>query len=206
MAADKFEHNLSLALVKLLQGPVYSDKRDLWNTVLTRRSAIRDYFKKIGLELFLDEAEGYGFLRSSENVEGGDDTDESQSQPLPRLIRRRPLAYDQTLLLVLLREALEHFDVGSTDDHRLVLSKQAIFDMITPYFPERTDQAKDFKRLDALMQKAIEMGVIKPLQSGPDVFEVRRIIKAIVQADILEEIKQQLGEHISAETTATGEA
>ncbi len=57
----------------------------------------------LGLELHIDEAEGYAFLRSVAEFE------ESPS-PLPRLVARRPLTFQMSLLLVLLRKKLLELD------------------------------------------------------------------------------------------------
>ena len=60
----------------------------------------------LGLELVLDEAEGYAFLRSRPESE-----DDGNSK-LPRLVARRPLSFPVSLLLALLRKKLAEFDAG----------------------------------------------------------------------------------------------
>ena len=51
------------------------------------QARVRDYVAVLGLELMLDEAEGYAFLRSRPEAEDGPDTG---LRP-PRLVARRPL-------------------------------------------------------------------------------------------------------------------
>jgi hypothetical protein len=64
----------------------------------------------LGLELVLDEAEGYAFLRARPEEE---DSDTSASK-LPRLVARRPLSFPVSLLLALLRKKLAEFDAAVT--------------------------------------------------------------------------------------------
>ena len=59
---------------------------------------LRDYVAVLGLELVLDEAEGYAFLRARNR--DGDET----TTKLPRLVARRPLSFPVSLLLALLRK------------------------------------------------------------------------------------------------------
>ena len=57
--------DLSVLAVALLKGVIYreSDER-LWSALLNLQARVRDYMAVIGLELVLDEAEGYAFLRA----------------------------------------------------------------------------------------------------------------------------------------------
>ena len=75
-----------------------------WQGILDFEKDIRDYFWVIGLELFLDEAEGYAFLKHRNW--------EPDEEPLPRLVDKRPLSYPVSLLCVLLRKRLLEADAG----------------------------------------------------------------------------------------------
>ena len=60
-------HELSSLVVPLLKGVLYQEEQPgLWNTLLHFQASVRDYVGVLGLELLLDEAEGYAFLRSRE--------------------------------------------------------------------------------------------------------------------------------------------
>ena len=74
---------------------------DIWNDLVT---AVRDYVAVLGLELAVDEAEGYAFLRSRVPE------DEDDAAPMPRLVARRPLSFPVSLLLALLRKKLAESD------------------------------------------------------------------------------------------------
>src|SRR4051812_21432727 len=93
------------ALIRLLQGVVYSDDRTAWDLVLRYKSLIEAYFLRMGVQLYLAEEDGYAYL-SQPDIE--DET--GAAIELPRLTQRRELTYSTTLVLVLLREALNQFD------------------------------------------------------------------------------------------------
>ena len=57
-------HQASLVLIQLFKGVLYQDKSpELWRDLLIFQGAIRDYFAVIGLQVLIDETEGYAFLR-----------------------------------------------------------------------------------------------------------------------------------------------
>ncbi|HPK06887.1 MAG TPA: DUF4194 domain-containing protein, partial [Aminivibrio sp.] len=59
------EKALSLLVVPLLKGVLDREEQaSLWPLLLRFQARVRDYVGVLGLELFLDEAEGYAFLRS----------------------------------------------------------------------------------------------------------------------------------------------
>src|SRR3954453_4170956 len=91
----------SFVLAQLLLAPIYREDSQLWEVVRAERDQVANYFRQIGQELVIDEAEGYAFLRQIE-IDGAD--------RVPRVGRRQSLGYTATLLLVCLREELARFD------------------------------------------------------------------------------------------------
>ena len=83
------QDGLSALLVLLLKGVLYKDNdARRWSSLLALQNRVRDYVKVLGLELILDEAEGYAFLRSrNKNLEG--EEEEKSEAAIPRLIARR---------------------------------------------------------------------------------------------------------------------
>ena len=66
-------------LIHQRKGVLYRDQQEvLWQTLLDVQAMVRDYVAVIGLELILDEAEGYAFLRQRE-------PDAEEPNPLPRV-------------------------------------------------------------------------------------------------------------------------
>lgn len=85
------EPTLSAVVIPLLKGVVYQENDTLqWSRLVALDAKVRDYVRVLNLELVLDEAEGYAFLRSR-------DTDENASgkpaPPAPRLFPRRQLSF-----------------------------------------------------------------------------------------------------------------
>jgi hypothetical protein len=117
--------DLSTVVITLLKGVIYreADER-LWGALLTLQVQVRGYVSMLALDLVLDEAEGYAFLKGRNDSE-----DDDPSPKLPRLIARRPLSFPVSLLLALLRKKLAEFDAGGGHDgdgSRLVLTRDEI--------------------------------------------------------------------------------
>ncbi len=193
MGEQNFEtsaaHDLSSAVVPLLKGVVYQESNlDLWNALLSLQARVRDYVAVLGLELVLDEAEGYAFLRS--RPVSGDDA----ATKLPRLVARRPLSFPVSLLLALLRKKLAEFDAGGGDT-RLVLSRDDVVELIRVFLPESSNEAKLIDQVDSHLNKIVDLGFVRRLkhQSGQtQMFEVQRILKAFVDAQWLAELDERM--------------
>lgn len=171
-------------LITLLQGVLYRDAdAALWQSLFELQARLRDYYGTIGLELLFDEAEGYAYLRQRAAVE-----DEAE---LPRLIQRRQLSYPVSLILVLLRKRLTEFD-ATGGDTRLVISRDQVADQVRLFLPDTANEARLLDRIDAHLNKVIELGFLRRLRGQDDQFEVRRILKAFVDAQWLAEFEQRL--------------
>ncbi len=183
------DNRLSSVAVPLLKGVVYREESpELWNTLLNIQERVRDYMSVIGLELLLDESEGYAFLRSMpENVE---DTNSS----VPRLIARRQLSYPVSLLLALLRKKLAEFDAGGSDT-RLILSRDDVVELTRIFLPAGTNDARLIDQIDSTLNKAAELGFVRRLRGQGNMIEVRRIIKAFIDAQWLADFDERLEEY-----------
>jgi Domain of unknown function (DUF4194)/Uncharacterized protein conserved in bacteria C-term(DUF2220) len=112
------EPDLSSAVIMLMKGVVYRDTHDrAWKNLLRLQPHVRDSVEVLGLEVVIDEAEGYAFLRQRPPGE-----DEGEADPVPRLIPRRALSFHVSLLLALLRKKLAEFDAQGGDT-RLMLNR-----------------------------------------------------------------------------------
>lgn len=57
-------------VTKLFKGVVYRDGDErLWQRLMELSAQARDYVAVLGLELVLDDSEGYAFLRSSPDAD-----------------------------------------------------------------------------------------------------------------------------------------
>jgi hypothetical protein len=178
--------SLSSIVVPLLKGVVYRESDGgIWNDLLNLQARVRDYVAVLGLVLVLDESEGYAFLRS--NPESADES----APKLPRLIVRRPLSFPVSLLLALLRKKMAEFDAGGADT-RLVLSRNEVVDLIRIFMPEGSNDARIIDQVDTHLNKTVELGFVRPLRGQENMFEVRRILKAFVDAQWLSEFDERL--------------
>jgi hypothetical protein len=192
----------SVAAVKLLQGVIYSDEPKAWDILLRSRSTLEGYFSRIGLQLVVDEPEGYAFLR-----QWHDDEWPEGWEPLPKLLRRVPLGYGQTLLAVLLRDELRRFDEEDIHNERCVVEAGPLFDQWKVCFPVGHDEVRLGNEFKAAVKKLEELGFIGSFPASPDTWEVRRILKARLPVEELENLKEQLAAALppSEATSSAGE-
>ena len=186
-AAPQHASLLSAVLITLFKGVLYQDQRpDLWQALLQLQAKVRDHASVFGLELVLDEAEGYAYLRQRPADDG--------EELLPRLVQRRQLGFAVSLLLALLRKKLAEHDAAGGDP-RLILSREQIVDLVQLFLPSGTDEAKLVDRIDGDINRVVELGFLRRLRGQEDQFEVRRILKAFVDAQWLSELEQRLAEY-----------
>lgn len=58
------QYDLSAVVIPLLKGVIYQENGvTLWGALLNLLARVRDYVAVLGLELVLDDAEGYALLR-----------------------------------------------------------------------------------------------------------------------------------------------
>jgi hypothetical protein len=185
MNPDTPRSPLSPVLITLFKGVLYQDQApDLWAGLLQLQPRVRDYVTVVGLELVLDEAEGYAYLR--QRAAAGPDDDQ-----VPRLVQRRQLGYTISLLLALIRRKLAEHD-ATGGDTRLILSRSQIVDLVQVFLPPGTNEAKTMDRVDADINRIVELGFLRRLRGHEDQFEVRRILKAFVDAQWLADFEGRL--------------
>jgi hypothetical protein len=180
----------SVAAVRLLQGPVYSDET-AWDVLLRFHSALSDYFARIGLILVVDEPEGLAYIRQLTDDEAPD-----EYQSLPRLFRRTRLGYETTLLCVLLRDELRRFEEEELDNRRCIVELAELLDQWKMFFPRGEDEVRLQKSLDVAMRKLESLRFVSRFGEGQGSWEVRRILKARLPVNELERLKEQLLETV----------
>ncbi len=178
---------LSRVIIALLKGVVYLENDPkLWQHLLDLQARIRDYVVVMGLALMLDEAEGCAWLHTLPAEEG--------AAPLPRLVGRRQLSYPVSLLIALLRRKLTENDALGGDS-RLIINRDDIIEMARTFLPEGSNEARLVDRIDAHINKVVELGFIRRLRGQENVFEVHRIMKAFIDAQWLSEFDARLKEY-----------
>lgn len=181
------EHAVAATIIRLMREVVYREQdEETWAALNRHTSAIRDHFAAIGVEVRIDEVEGYAYLQSQSAQDGEDE--------LPRLVRRRTLTYNVSLLLVLLRRRLAEFE-SQGDGGKLVVSRDDIVELLRLFLADSTNEARVIDRVDATIKNAAELGFLRQLRGQADQWEVRRIIKAYIDAQTLSDFDAKLREY-----------
>ncbi|MDO5570239.1 MAG: DUF4194 domain-containing protein [Bacteroidales bacterium] len=176
------------AVVKLLQGVIYSESKTLWNDLLSYQKQIQDYISQIGLELIIEKNDGYAFLRQYELDETG---------KIIGLNRRQSLSFEHTLLCVLLREWLDEFESSQNADDIMIITHNELRNRIEIFFKEQSNKVRLLKELDKYIKDMVKLGFLRQYNNenkNEEIlqYEVRRIIKSRITTDKLEEFKQKL--------------
>ena len=65
------EHAVASAIIRLMQGVIYREAdEDTWRTLERAGASVRDHFATIGVDVVIDEDEGYAYLRTKPDEEG----------------------------------------------------------------------------------------------------------------------------------------
>ena len=176
------------AIALLFKGLFYkSDNEKAWDELIEGSyGGIVDYFSVIGLEVMTDEHEGFAYLQNMSYEEG--------EESLPKLIRSRELSYRVSLLCVLLRKKIADFDMQN-EDTKAVITNQEIKDMILLFLPPNTNEVKTLKEIDTSIKKVEELGFLRKLKKQDGVYEIKRSIKAFVDAQWLNDFSTKLDEY-----------
>ena len=181
------EHAVAATIIRLMGGAVYRESDEAtWLDLQRHGGSVRDHFAAIGVDVVVDDAEGYAYLRSRPEAEG--------EEALPRLVRRRALTYNVSLLLVLLRKRLVEFET-SGGEGRLVLSTDQMVELLRLFQAESTNDARVVDQAETTIKKAAELGFLRQLRGQADHWEVRRILKAYVDAETLSDFAGKLREY-----------
>jgi hypothetical protein len=203
------EPELSSAVIPLMKGAVYRDTHDrAWKHLLQLQPQVRDYVGVMGLQVVIDEAEGYAFLR--QRPADPDAVSPTTGSPTtgdapPRLIPRHALSLHVSLLLALLRKKLAEFDAQGGDT-RLILTRAQITEMIRVFLPATSNEARLMDKIDEHIGKVERLGFLRPVKNAEQTFEVRRILKAFIDGQWLADFDARLAEYSGLLTgDATGE-
>ncbi|WP_244301219.1 DUF4194 domain-containing protein [Leucobacter insecticola] len=182
---------VSLTIIRLMKGVLYRESNeDEWRTLEREFAAVQDHFSRIGVQVIFDDTNGYAFLKSLPEEEGSD--------PLPRLVQRRALSYHLSLLLLLLRKRLAEFEAGG-EEGRLVLEREQIIEMLRVFLKESSNEVRVIQQVDQTIAQATKLGFLQDLSSkqraDARAWEVKRILKAYVDAEVMGEFAEQLAEY-----------
>ena len=193
-------------IVQLVRGPIYQEDSALWGRLLMDRHPVEAHFHRMGLELVLDEDAGYAFLRN----ESGEDTEEEALEastegeaPLPRLMRRNPLSFLPTVLLLELRERLLRHDQSVDGTDHLYLEFREILAFMRPYCGETGNEKKVEMKIRAAVTRLSDLSVLRQVPNRSEViYRVEPILRAKLPVDQIEAIRDRLKGQLGLEDNA----
>lgn len=181
----------SKAIVSLLKKTVEKNS-PVWDDILNYQIEIQDYLSVIGLELIVKKDEGFAFVKQ---IVGDDGT-------TLNLVSRRPIGFEPSIVLIVLRQILEEYDSNPTETQSIdkIITNNEIKDEVRLFLPERYDKAKLEKDLDKYIQTIADLGFIKEVKRNNDEvrYKIHRIIKEKVTLDDLDKFKKTLEEYANA--------
>jgi len=195
MPDDRIEP-YAAAVRKLLKGVVYYDDIAAWQQIRDYEYPIREYLGKIGLGMHLDEIGNFAYLYD----ESRNDDDQDS---LPALTSRRNLSFPDTLLLVLLRERLDEHEMRDLDGIDLILSDEDLLDMIQVFMQDYGDARKIETNTTTSVNRLVRYGFLTKRSDGW--YTVRPLIRAKINADELENIKERLVAYIKQDGELDGD-
>ena len=187
MTNEDKEHQPSISpiIIQLLKGILFRNQHPLlWNDLLELQAQVLDYVQVIGLDLEIDDTEGYAWLTQTI-------PDEAEKNPLPRLIARRPLSYPISLLCVLLRKKMAEAD-SSGEQMRVIVSREELTNAMRVFMPEKSNEAQTAASINATINKVAELGFLRKLKNDNENLEIQRIISALVDADWTADFNEKL--------------
>lgn len=179
--------DLGVPAVRLLQGALYADDFQAWDTLLARESDLMTWFAKIGLVLVIDRAEGMAYLKQID-----DDHRTGGYEQLPRLFRRTPLGYGATLLCVLLRDEYRRFEDEDLENERCVVDVAALLEEWKQFFPADSDEVRLRKQLLAGLSSLEKLKFVRKFGANADAWEVCRLLKARLPIEELEALRDRM--------------
>ena len=172
----------SLSLITMLKGILYIHQWDAWENLLRYESEVKKYFSEIGLEVYIDKGEGYAYLRQIEF---------DAVIEVPRIAEKRQLNFFTSLLCIVLRKFLLERD-AEAGTARAMITQQEIVNLMKSFLPTASDEAKQQEKIITTMNKVIEIGFLKKLDGSSNDYEIHRIIKGFVNADVIDDTLKRL--------------
>jgi hypothetical protein len=163
------------ALVQLLAGPAIDGRRHgkLWPALLRDEGLVRARLSELFLELIVDRDLQVAFTRQADTAE----------LDAPSLLRRSPLTFLDSALLLFLRQRLASAD---TRGERAVLTSGEISSHLDLYeHAINTDKAGFGRRAAAATKKMTQQKILIKLRATEDRFEVSPVLKLLFSPETI---------------------
>src|SRR5712692_5592828 len=161
------------ALVQLLLGPAIDSRRQtkLWPILLRYESIIRSRLHELFLELVIDRDQEVAFTRQIL----------SDELDAPVLLRRAPLTFLDSVLLLFLRQRLTQSDAQG---ERAVLAIDEMVEHLTIFERQgNVDRAKFERQVDNAIEKAKRHSLLQRIRGSEDRYEVSPTLKLLFPAE-----------------------
>jgi hypothetical protein len=173
--------------IKLLKGSVEYLEKSAWERLMQYKSELTAFLQQLGLTLVLDEQDGYAYVKHNQ----ADEDDNKISW-----IQRRALTYEESVMLLLLREMMAEFEIGEVTTRELIRKRREIKEYAEMFFKENASRVKFLKEIDRLIDRAEENGFLDKTEehdiADEQKFRIKKIIKAKVSSEDLDVFYQQL--------------
>ena len=168
-------------LVQLLSGPSLEGRRHsrLWPVLIRDEAVIRSRLADLFLELVIDTDQRVAFTRQA-------DVGDLEA---PILLRRSPLTFIDSVVLLYLRQRLTKADVRG---ERAVVDGFEIVEHVTPY--ERavsTDHAGFNKKVHASIEKMKKNSILQKVRGSEDRYEISPTLKLLFSAEQIVALSKQ---------------
>lgn len=177
-------------VVKLLKGPVEYVEKGAWEKLLQYKVELTGFLQQLGLLLVLDEQDGYAFVKHALSED---------DEAYVSWVQRRSFSYEESIMLVLLREMMAEFEISESASRELIKKRREIKEYAELFFKEGASRIKFLKEIDRLIDKVEESGFLHRIENHEVIdeqkFRIRKIIKAKVDSEALENFQQQLMSH-----------
>lgn len=168
-------------LVQLLLGPSLDARRHskLWPILARDEAILRSRLSDLFLDLVVDHEQQVAFTRQADvgNIDA------------PILLRRSPLTFIDSVLLLFLRHRLTHADAHG---ERAVVDSDEIVDQLSLY--ERsanTDHAGFNKKVQASLEKMKKNSILQKLRGSEDRYEISPTLKLLFSSEEIQALTRE---------------
>jgi hypothetical protein len=165
-------------LVQLLLGPALDAERHtkLWPVLVRDERILRARLHELFLELIIDRDQQVAYTRQV--VDG--------ELEIPVLLRKAPLTYLQSALVLYLREQLI---VAEARGERAVVSRTELVEHLCAYEPANNrDQAKFGRQVVGAVDRAKDLNLLRKLRGAEERFEVSPTLKLLFSAEAIQSL------------------
>jgi Domain of unknown function (DUF4194) len=161
-------------LVQLLSGPSVDGRRQpqLWAVLLRDRRDIAALLNELFLELVIDTDQRVAFIRQASGSEDDD---------LPILLRRQPLSFIESALVLHLRHRLIEADRA---DERAVIDQVEILEYLKVFERAANNDGSGFgKQCQAAIEKVKALSLLRKIRGSEGRFEISPTLKLLFSAE-----------------------